>query len=152
MSLTIKVSLIISQRVLFPVGDTCFGYLCYTSGVWIEAFITGSTLLKRQFVSVMTFICKETCAITQTIYCQPWGFSLSITKIHFSIHHCSDNIRFSPEWHSAISSLREIRNWKDKGIVHPKIKITLWFARTQSILGVDGFLLLGEHSRSYMKK
>ncbi len=38
-----------------------------------------------------------------------------------------------------------------KGIVHPKVKITLWCTHPQAILGVYDFLLKDEYSQSYIK-
>ncbi len=38
-----------------------------------------------------------------------------------------------------------------KGLVHPKIKISLCFTHPQCILGVYDFLLLDEFNRSYIK-
>ncbi len=40
----------------------------------------------------------------------------------------------------------------NKGIVHPKMKITSWCTYPQAILGVYDFLLSDEYNQSYIKK
>ncbi len=39
-----------------------------------------------------------------------------------------------------------------KGLVHQKMKISLWFTHPRGILGVYDFLLSDESNRSYLKK
>ncbi len=38
-----------------------------------------------------------------------------------------------------------------KGLVHPKMKISLWFTHPRGILGAYDFLLSDESNRSYFK-
>ncbi len=38
-----------------------------------------------------------------------------------------------------------------KGLVHPKMKIILWFTRPRGILGVYDFILSDESNLSYIK-
>jgi len=40
--------------------------------------------------------------------------------------------------------------WKVKGLVHFKMKITPWFTHPQAILGVYDFLLSDEYNQSYI--
>ncbi len=42
-------------------------------------------------------------------------------------------------------------DWKNKGLVYPKMKMILLFTHPQAILGVHDFLLSDESNRSYIK-
>ncbi len=44
----------------------------------------------------------------------------------------------------------QMPNSKFKGIVHPKMKITVWFTHPQAILGVYDFLLSDKYNQSYI--